>query len=53
MVFVGQTPGRIVAARGPTDFGWDPIFEPDGFDQTCVRRRLRGIRRIWRRDWAH
>eukprot|EP00238_Polyblepharides_amylifera_P014104 CAMPEP_0196579802 /NCGR_PEP_ID=MMETSP1081-20130531/24840_1 /TAXON_ID=36882 /ORGANISM="Pyramimonas amylifera, Strain CCMP720" /LENGTH=197 /DNA_ID=CAMNT_0041899495 /DNA_START=166 /DNA_END=759 /DNA_ORIENTATION=+ len=34
LVFVGQTPGRIVEPRGPTDFGWDPIFEPDGFDQT-------------------
>ena len=21
-------------ARGPTDFGWDPIFQPDGFEQT-------------------
>lgn len=28
LVFRGQTDGRIVAARGPTDFGWDPIFEP-------------------------
>lgn len=28
--------GRIVEARGATDFGWDPIFEPDGFDQTYV-----------------
>ena len=26
--------GRIVPARGPTDFGWDPVFEPDGFHQT-------------------
>jgi inosine triphosphate pyrophosphatase len=34
MVFVGKTPGRIVPARGPTDFGWDPVFEPDGFDVT-------------------
>ena len=33
-VFAGRTEGRIVPARGPTDFGWDPIFEPDGFDQT-------------------
>jgi inosine triphosphate pyrophosphatase len=23
-----------VPARGPADFGWDPVFEPDGFDQT-------------------
>jgi inosine triphosphate pyrophosphatase len=34
MTFVGRTEGRIVPARGPLDFGWDPIFEPSGFDQT-------------------
>jgi len=28
-VFVGKTEGKIVPARGPTDFGWDPIFEPE------------------------
>ena len=28
-VFVGRTDGRIVPARGPTDFGWDPVFAPD------------------------
>lgn len=33
-VFVGRTPGVIVAARGPSDFGWDPIFQPDGFEST-------------------
>jgi len=32
--FIGKTPGRIVNARGPHNFGWDPIFLPDGFDQT-------------------
>jgi inosine triphosphate pyrophosphatase len=21
-------------AQGPLDFGWDPVFKPDGFDQT-------------------
>ena len=26
--------GKIVPARGPKNFGWDPIFQPDGFDQT-------------------
>lgn len=20
--------------RGPNNFGWDPCFQPDGFDQT-------------------
>ena len=29
-MFVGRTEGRIVQARGPTDFGWDPVFLPDG-----------------------
>eukprot|EP01113_Clastostelium_recurvatum_P040081 TRINITY_DN6198_c0_g1_i2.p1 TRINITY_DN6198_c0_g1~~TRINITY_DN6198_c0_g1_i2.p1 ORF type:complete len:190 (+),score=17.93 TRINITY_DN6198_c0_g1_i2:18-587(+) len=34
IIFEGRTDGRIVQARGPKDFGWDPIFEPSGFDQT-------------------
>ena len=34
LLFVGRTPGRIVAARGPLAFGWDPIFQPDGFEGT-------------------
>eukprot|EP00992_Anisonema_acinus_P002456 TRINITY_DN10715_c0_g1_i1.p1 TRINITY_DN10715_c0_g1~~TRINITY_DN10715_c0_g1_i1.p1 ORF type:complete len:201 (-),score=65.47 TRINITY_DN10715_c0_g1_i1:44-646(-) len=34
VTFEGRTDGRIVPARGPPDFGWDPIFEPSGFDQT-------------------
>nr|XP_033816916.1 inosine triphosphate pyrophosphatase [Geotrypetes seraphini] len=33
-VFRGKTSGQIVAPRGPRDFGWDPCFQPDGFDQT-------------------
>lgn len=32
--FVGQVKGTIVPARGPTDFGWDPVFQPHGFDKT-------------------
>ena len=34
MVFDGRTPGKIVPARGPTDFGWDPVFEPEGYTTT-------------------
>lgn len=37
VVFSGRTPGRIVSARAAGDgpaFGWDPIFEPDGYSQT-------------------
>lgn len=33
--FDGRTRGRIVKARGPLDFGWDPIFEPDSDDGGC------------------
>ena len=29
VVFDGRTQGKIVPARGPLDFGWDPIFQPD------------------------
>lgn len=28
MLFEGRTEGNIVPARGPKNFGWDPIFEP-------------------------
>jgi len=34
IVFVGRTEGKIVPARGPLDFGWDPVFQPDGYDKT-------------------
>ncbi|KAI1468490.1 Ham1-like protein [Daldinia caldariorum] len=29
-LFQGRTKGKIVPPRGPTTFGWDPIFEYDG-----------------------
>ena len=33
-LFPGRCMGAIVEPRGPTDFGWDPCFQPDGFTQT-------------------
>lgn len=33
-LFQGVTKGNIVDSRGPTDFGWDSVFEPEGFDET-------------------
>lgn len=33
-IFVGRTPGKIVKPRGDNNFGWDPIFNPDGFEET-------------------
>ena len=32
--FVGKTAGTIVEPRGSLDFGWDPIFQPEGYDKT-------------------
>jgi inosine triphosphate pyrophosphatase len=33
-LFVGRTDGKIVAPRGDNKFGWDPVFQPDGFSET-------------------
>ncbi|KAI1814813.1 inosine triphosphate pyrophosphatase-like protein [Poronia punctata] len=30
LLFQGRTDGKIVPARGPTNFGWDAIFEYEG-----------------------
>ncbi|MBT3412657.1 MAG: RdgB/HAM1 family non-canonical purine NTP pyrophosphatase [Candidatus Jacksonbacteria bacterium] len=32
--FEGEIKGQIVKPRGASDFGWDPIFLPDGHDKT-------------------
>ncbi|KAJ1918209.1 acetyl-coenzyme A synthetase 2 [Mycoemilia scoparia] len=34
ILFEGKTHGTIVPPRGPTTFGWDPVFQPDGHTQT-------------------
>lgn len=33
-MFIGEVSGRIVFPRGSTNFGWDPVFQPDDFDVT-------------------
>lgn len=33
-VFIGEFKGKIVGPRGESGFGWDPIFQPDGYDKT-------------------
>ena len=30
----GIVKGKIVSPRGETNFGWDPIFQPEGYEQT-------------------
>ncbi|KAL3678085.1 hypothetical protein R1sor_021041 [Riccia sorocarpa] len=34
VTFSGRTEGKIVPARGPGDFGWDPVFQPEGYKLT-------------------
>ncbi|KAJ2355574.1 nucleoside triphosphate pyrophosphohydrolase ham1 [Coemansia erecta] len=34
VLFEGVHHGMIVAPRGPPVFGWNPVFQPDGFDET-------------------
>lgn len=34
VVFEGRIDGEIVAPRGNMGFGYDPIFQPDGYDTT-------------------
>jgi inosine triphosphate pyrophosphatase len=29
ILFEGRTDGKIVPARGPPNFGWDPVFEAE------------------------
>uniref|UniRef100_A0AC35UE22 Inosine triphosphate pyrophosphatase n=1 Tax=Rhabditophanes sp. KR3021 TaxID=114890 RepID=A0AC35UE22_9BILA len=34
ILFQGKIDGQIVAPRGETTFGWDPIFQPESYTQT-------------------
>lgn len=33
-LFQGVEPGTIVDPRGDGAFGWDPVFQPEGYTQT-------------------
>ncbi|VVA35140.1 PREDICTED: inosine triphosphate [Prunus dulcis] len=52
ITFLGKTPGKIVPARGPTDFGWDAMFQPDGYDQTYAEMPKEEKNRISHRSRA-
>ncbi|CAB4044301.1 Inosine triphosphate pyrophosphatase, partial [Paramuricea clavata] len=38
-LFRGKTNGKIVEPRGPTTFGWDPCFQPDGSEETYAEMK--------------
>jgi len=50
--FEGVVAGRIVAPRGETSFGWDPIFEPDGHDLTFAEMGIEEKNKISMRRQA-
>lgn len=39
-VFVGLCEGKIVEPRGEAGFGYDPIFQPDGYQNTFAQMTL-------------
>ena len=39
-LFEGRVNGRIVDSRGSGNFGWDPIFQPDGHQKTYAEMTL-------------
>ena len=39
-VFVGKCEGKIVEPRGDNAFGWDPVFEPKGYNMTFAELPL-------------
>ena len=49
---MGKTPGCIVEPRGPRDFGWDPCFLPDDFDQTYAEMDMATKNKISHRGRA-
>lgn len=57
ILFEGRTEGHIVPPRGPTHFGWDPIFEPfesggltyaemDGMEKNVISHRYRALEKL-------
>ena len=51
-VFKGEIHGKIVEPRGIVSFGWDPIFEPEGFSETFAEMGTEGKNKISHRNLA-
>jgi len=52
VTFIGRCHGKIVAPRGDNDFGWDPIFEPAGYNQTFAEMDMHTKNKISHRGNA-
>ena len=51
-IFQGVIQGRIVEPRGESGFGFDPIFEPDGYDKTFAQMSIQEKNAISHRKLA-
>mmetsp|Transcript_16331 Transcript_16331/g.32887 ORF Transcript_16331/g.32887 Transcript_16331/m.32887 type:complete len:218 (-) Transcript_16331:142-795(-) len=51
-LFVGECHGTIVEPRGDNAFGWDPVFQPDGYTQTFAEMPLEEKNKISHRSRA-
>ena len=40
ILFTGKCKGLIVPPQGESDFGWDPIFMPEGYNKTFAQLDL-------------
>jgi non-canonical purine NTP pyrophosphatase (RdgB/HAM1 family) len=50
--FEGSIKGRIVSPKGDLGYGWDPIFQPDGFDKSFAEMNKKEKSRISMRSIA-
>jgi non-canonical purine NTP pyrophosphatase (RdgB/HAM1 family) len=50
--FEGIVKGKIVEPRGESDFGWDPIFIPEGYDKTFAEMGMEEKNKISHRKIA-
>eukprot|EP00347_Sterkiella_histriomuscorum_P006600 403352150 len=52
VVFIGKCDGQIVSPRGENMFGWDPIFLPNGHEQTFAEMDMEVKNKISHRGMA-
>lgn len=50
--FEGIIEGKIVEPRGESEFGWDPVFQPDGYNKTFAEMGMEEKNKISHRKIA-
>lgn len=51
-IFTGKVRGRIVYPRGSSNFGWDPVFMPEGYNKTFAEMTAKEKNKISHRKKA-